>query len=270
LKFQLFAANQQYKNSTQRPCKDRIMITAVFWSAFATATLLIGMWLAYRNLIGPKWTGLFMAFGAGAIISATAYQLVLGAAAVEQGREVIVALGLAAGALTFYFADRWVDHLGGADRMDLEGSQKGSSGTGILLGSLLDGVPESLVLGLSLVHSPQVSIAFIFAVAISNIPQGLGGTVGMLKSGWQKRKITNLWLAVCAMSILAAALGYGLGQRFTGVSGAAVDAFAGGALLVMLTDSMIPESFEHGGRETGLSLVLGFSVAVAMLLVQMA
>ncbi len=70
--------------------------------------------------------------------------------------------------------------MGGADRMDIEGAQAGGSGTGILLGSLLDGVPESLVLGLSLVHSPQVSLAFIFAVAISNIPQGLGGTAGML------------------------------------------------------------------------------------------
>ena len=244
------------------------MIAAILWSALATATLLIGMALAYRNLISPKGTGLFMAFGAGAIISATAYQLVLGAIATDQSREALVALGLAVGAFTFYFADRWVDHLGGADRMDIEGGQKGGSGTGILLGSLLDGVPESLVLGLSLVHSPQVSLAFVFAVAISNIPQGLGGTVGMLSSGWQKRKITNLWLAVCAASILAAALGYALGQVFAGASGAVVDAFAAGALLVMLTDSMIPESFEHGGRETGLLLVLGFSVAVAMMLVQ--
>jgi len=246
------------------------MLTAVFWSALATVTLLIGMALAYRNLIGPRWTALFMAFGAGAIISAAAYQLILGAVAEEKGSYVVIGLGIAAGALTFYFADRWVDHLGGADRMDYEGAQAGGSGTGILLGSLLDGVPESLVLGLSLVHSPQVSLAFIFAVAISNIPQGLGGTAGMLSSGWAKSKITRLWLAVCGLSILAAALGYGLAQLLPGVSGAVVDAFAAGALLVMLTDSMIPESFEHGGKETGLFLVLGFSVASAMALAQLA
>jgi ZIP family zinc transporter len=120
------------------------------------------------------------------------------------------------------------------------------------------------------VHSPQVSIAFIFAVAISNIPQGLGGTAGMLTSGWSRSKITRLWLAVCALSILAAALGYGLAKLIPGANGAIVDAFAAGALLVMLTDSMIPESFEHGGKETGLMLVLGFSVAVAVSLVQLA
>ena len=159
------------------------MITAALWSALATVTLLIGMVLAYRNVVNPKWTGLIMAFGAGAIISAATYQLVLGAVAEEKGKFALVWLGLAAGALTFYFADKWVDRLGGAERMDFDGGQASGSGTGILLGSLLDGVPESLVLGLSLVHSPHVSLAFIFAVAISNVPQGLGGTAGMLSSG---------------------------------------------------------------------------------------
>lgn len=244
------------------------MIDAIFWSAVATLTLLIGMVLAYREVIGPRWTGLIMAFGAGAIISAAAYQLVLGAVADAQS-EILVAIGIAGGALTFYFADKWVDGLGGENRIDIDGDQGGGSGTGILLGSMLDGVPESLVLGLSLVHSPQVSLSFIFAVAISNIPQGLGGTAGMLKSGWSRSKITRLWLAVCGMSILAAALGYTLAQFLPDATGAAIDAFAAGALLVMLTDSMIPESFEHGGKEAGLFLVLGFGVALAMTLAQL-
>jgi zinc transporter, ZIP family len=245
------------------------VITAIFWSAFATVTLLIGMAMAYRNLVGLKWTGLIMAFGAGAIISAATYQLVLGAILEDLGKFYLVALGVAAGALTFYFADKWVDHLGGEQRMDMDGAQSSGSGMGILLGSMLDGVPESLVLGLSLVHSPEVSLAFIFAVAISNVPQGLGGTAGMLSSGWPRSKITRLWLAVCGFSILAAALGYGLGLLVPGVNGAAIDAFAAGALLVMLSDSMIPESFEHGGRETGLFLALGFTVALAITLAQL-
>jgi len=245
------------------------MLAAIFWSALATGTLLIGMWMAYRNMVGLRWTGLIMAFGAGAIVSAVAYQLVLGPFLNLKGQYYLIGLGIAVGALTYYFADKWVDHMGGEDRMDFDGAQASGSGMGILLGSLLDGVPESLVLGLSLAHSPQVSVAFIFAVAISNIPQGLGGTAGMLSSGWPKQKITRLWLAVCGLSILAAALGYGLANVFQGATGAAVDAFAAGALLVMLTDSMIPESFQHGGGETGLCVVLGFSIAVAMSLVQL-
>src|SRR5262245_33227561 len=183
------------------------MIAAAFWSALATVTLLIGMVLAYRNVVNHKWTGLIMAFGAGAIISAATYQLVLGAVVEEKGAFLPVGLGMAAGALTFYFADKWVDHLGGAERLDFDGGQASGSGVGILLGSLLDGVPESLVLGLSVAHSPQVSVAFVFAVSISNIPQGLGGTAGMLSAGWSRRRITYLWLAVCGLSTLAAALG---------------------------------------------------------------
>ena len=82
------------------------MINAIFWSALATGTLLVGMLLAYRNLVGPKWTGLILAFGAGAIISAATYQLILGAVAIEQGSFFVVGLGIAAGSLTYYFADQ--------------------------------------------------------------------------------------------------------------------------------------------------------------------
>ncbi|MCZ7668130.1 MAG: hypothetical protein M5U34_13515 [Chloroflexi bacterium] len=131
-------------------------------------------------------------------------------------------------------------------------------------------MPESLVLGISLVHAPQVSLAFVFAVAIGNIPQGLGGTTGMLSGGWQRSKITRLWLAVCGLSILAAVLGYALATWLPDASGAVINAFAAGALLVMLCDSMIPEAFEHGGNESGLFLVSGFAVSVAMSLAQLA
>ncbi|MEZ4519343.1 MAG: hypothetical protein R3C44_21800 [Chloroflexota bacterium] len=246
------------------------MLNAVLWSALATGTLLIGMLLAYRNAVGLRWTGLIMAFGAGAIISAVAYQLILQPLVEIEGNYVMIGLGLAAGALTFYFSDKWVDSLGGAQRGDFDGGQANGSGTGILLGSLLDGVPESLVLGLSLVHAPQVSLAFVFAVAIGNIPQGLGGTAGMLSSGWARSRITRLWLAVCGLSILAAMFGYGLASVVPAATGAVVDLFAAGALLVMLCDSMIPEAFEHGGNESGLLLVLGFAVALILSLVQTA
>lgn len=245
------------------------MIYAALWSALATGTLLIGMVLAYRKVVSQKWTGLIMAFGVGAILSATAYQLILGPLFEVKGSYYLVAVGLFAGAFTFYLADRWVDNMGGAQRMDFDGGQAGGSGTAILLGSLLDGVPESLVLGLSLVHSPQVSLAFVFAVAIGNVPQGLGGTAGMLTAGWARSKITRLWLAVCGLSILAAVLGYGLATLLPDASGAVIDAFAAGALLVMLCDSMVPEAFEHGGNESGLFLVFGFAVSVALSLAQL-
>ena len=244
------------------------MAAAILWSALATGTLLIGMVLAYRGIVSLRWTGLVMAFGAGAIVSAVAYQLVLPAAIADRTQDALVGVAIFAGALTFYFADRWVDSLGGEKRLDFEGGQAEGSGAAILLGSMLDGVPESVVLGLSLAHSPQVSLSFIFAVAISNIPQGLGGTAGMLAAKWPRSRITWLWIAVCVLSIAAAAIGYWIGVTVPSANGSAFDAFAAGALLVMLTDSMIPEAFQHGGREAGLALVFGFAIAVGVALLE--
>jgi ZIP family zinc transporter len=132
-----------------------------------------------------------------------------------------------------------------------------------------DGVPESLVLGLSIAPQPAVSIAFVGAVAISNIPQGLGGSAGMLTAGWSKARITRLWVAVCIPSVIAAATGYVTGELVPGSNGSSFDAFAAGALLVMLTDSMIPEAFQHAKRDSGLALVLGFGVALALTVVQL-
>lgn len=244
------------------------MIEAALWSAIATVTLLVGMLLAYRNVVSLRGTGLVMAFGAGAIISAVSYSLVLPAAIENRGDPLTLAAAVAIGALTFYVADRWVDGLGGEKRLDFQ--EASGSGLGILLGSLLDGVPESLVLGLSIAHASPVSLSFVFAVAISNVPQGLGGTSGMLAAGWPRPRITELWVAVCLLSIVAAVVGYVMGTLLPGTNGAAVDSFAAGALLVMLTDSMIPESFKHGGRETGLALVLGFGAAVGVGLLELA
>ena len=113
-------------------------------------------------------------------------------------------------------------------------------------------------------HSPDVSIAFIAAVAISNVPQGLGGTSGMLSAGWSREKVSRLWIAVCVASIVAAVLGYGIGEAFDGATGAFADTFAAGALLVMLANSLIPEAFEQGKEEAGLMFALGFGVALAL------
>src|SRR4029077_5960772 len=89
--------------------RERSMGPAILWSALATGTLLIGMVLAYRGVVSLRWTGLTMAFGAGAIISAVAYQLVLPAAIESQASELTVGVAILIGALTFYFADKWVD-----------------------------------------------------------------------------------------------------------------------------------------------------------------
>jgi ZIP family zinc transporter len=130
----------------------------------------------------------------------------------------------------------------------------------MFVGALLDGVPEAFILGSSLALGGSVSIAFVAAVFVSNIPQGTAGTTSLQDAGYSTAKVTRLWTYLTVACALVAALGYVVGAQLH-TSGVYAQAFAGGAVLTMLADSMMPEAFEHGGDSTGLVTVLGFLVA---------
>src|SRR5512136_532675 len=117
------------------------MLEAAFWGLFAASSLVIGSWLTFWLKPGRKLIGLIMAFGAGTLISAIAYDLVEDAAA--SGRALALTAGLALGAITFFIGDWWVDRAGGEHRKRLSGEQAQGSPFGIFIGTLLDGIPES-------------------------------------------------------------------------------------------------------------------------------
>jgi len=228
------------------------------------ASLLIGAVIALRLRPSAHATGLVMGFGAGALFSAVAYELVPEAALA--GDSVPLAVG--AGALVFFGADWLVDRQGGAGRKDVSGAGGGAeggtgAGTGraIVLGTLLDGVPESLVLGMGLALGGAVSASFLVAVFVSNLPEAVGGTVALRAAGAAPRSILGTWAGLIAASAAAAALGYWLVRALPGVDGTLVQAFAAGAVLTMLADTMMPEAFEHGGKPVALLTVLGFLLA---------
>jgi ZIP family zinc transporter len=237
------------------------MLIAAAWGGIAASSLLLGSLLMYWLKPSRQTIGLIMAFGAGTLISAIAYDLVQDAA--SSGRPVALALGLALGALTFYIGDRWVDRLGGAQRKDASGAQAEGDPLGIFLGTLLDGIPESFILGTTLVSGGSISAAFVAAVFISNIPEAMAATTGLTKIGWSRRRIIGIWLAVVVVSAASAAFGYWLFTQRT-LDGVLVQAFGAGALLTMLADTMMPEAFENGGKAVGLLTVLGFAVAFAL------
>lgn len=224
----------------------------------AAASLLLGSLLTSWLNPGRKAIGLIMAFGAGTLIAAIAYDLVEDAAA--KGQVAALALGLALGAFVFFVGDYWIDRIGGERRKRSTGVQAGDGSLGIFLGTLLDGIPESFILGTSLVVGGGISVSFLIAVFISNLPEAMAATVGLAAAGWSRQRITRIWLAVMAASAIAAALGYWLFSLVT-LEGVLVQAFAAGALLTMLADTMMPEAFEHGGKAVGLLTVLGFAVA---------
>jgi ZIP family zinc transporter len=235
---------------------------AFFWGVIAASSLLIGALIVMWKPVRQSRLGLVMGFGAGVLISAVAYELV--AEAIDTGGEYWpVALGLAAGALTFYGGDWYIDRMGGEHRKspDQEG---GGSALPLTLGIVLDGIPESITLGLTLLAGEGVSAAMLAAVFLSNLPESMAATTGFLKGGRSRWWIIGLWLVIVGVSGLSSLAGYGLFDGASDRTVAFVLAFAGGAVLTMLTDTMVPEAHKYGGRAVGLVTVFGFAVAVAI------
>ena len=236
---------------------------ALFWGLVGGSSLIVGGVFALRFRISKPRLGLVMGFGSGVLISALAYELALEAFETSS-RSWHVAVGLLVGSLTFFFGDMVIERMGGEMRKDSDGAQAQGSPLAIVLGIVLDGIPESAVIGLSLLQGEGVSVAFVVAVFISNIPEAIAATAGLAESGWSGRKITGLWVAVTAVSGLAALVGYVLLDGAGPGALAFVLAFAGGAVLTMLADTMMPEAFEHGGRLTGVVTTVGFGLAFAL------
>ncbi len=239
------------------------MVEALWWGAFASSSLVIGGAIALRVSVDRLVLGLVMGFGAGVLISAVAFELVQEAFETS-GLLSDVTIGLFAGCAAFSLGDALIDRLGGADRKRMEGVQGGGSALALVLGIVLDGIPESVVLGLTLLEGSGVSVAMLAAVFLSNLPEAVAATSGLSASGWRASRVLALWGVVVAVSGLAAVAGYGL---FDGASPSVVAfvlAFAGGAILTMLADTMMPEAFAKGGKWVGVVTTLGFATAFAI------
>jgi ZIP family zinc transporter len=175
-----------------------------------------------------------------------------------------VALGLFAGCATFSIGDALIDRMGGEMRKRSGGEQASGSGLAIVLGIVLDGIPESIVIGLSLLAGEGVSAAVLAAVFLSNLPEAVSATTGLSKAGWTQRRVLGLWVLVTAVAGLASLAGYAWLENASVNTIAFVLAFAGGAVLTMLADTMMPEAFEHGGKLVGVFTTIGFAIAFAI------
>jgi ZIP family zinc transporter len=236
---------------------------AFWWGLLGGSALVLGAVLSFGSFVTQRLLGLALAFGAGVLISAVAFDLVE-EAFVTSTRGRTVAAGMMLGALVFFAGDHVVDRMGGEHRKRSGGQQEGDSSVGIVLGAILDGIPESVVLGAGLLAGEGVSTAFIVAVFMSNLPEGLGGSTGLVKAGWSRGRVLALWSTVALMSAFAAAFGYfALDGASPNVTAFAL-AFAGGAVLTMLADTMMPEAFQFGGKVVGLVTTFGFGLAFAL------
>ncbi len=235
------------------------MLVAGFWGFVGGFALLVGAVLGLRVGASNRLIGLVMAFGAGVLVSALAFELTEEAFVV--GGSAAVVLGLLGGALTFFAGDWVLDHRGGNHRKRSGGQQEAGAAGAIVLGSLLDGIPESVAIGVSLLDGGAVGLPVVAAVFLSNVPESLSAATGLRKAGHSTRWILGLWTAVALACAVAAALGYALLGGAPPTVIATIQAFAAGAILTMLADTMMPEAFEHGGAAVGVVTSLGFTLA---------
>jgi ZIP family zinc transporter len=243
------------------------MANAFLWGLVATSSLVIGGLLASWWTPGRRTLGVIMAFGAGVLFSAVAYELVFEAVQLAKFTG-FPTLGFFVGAFTFFFSDRLIGGMGGSQRKDIEAAHQSNLVVPLVLAIILDGVPESVVIGLGILKGGSVSLAMLVAVFISNLPEAVAATTGMRSGGWSRRKILLLWLVIAVVCAGASAAGYGLLGNLSPQWLSFVQTFAAGAILMMLANTMIPEAYEHGGKLAGVFLVTGFAICVWVIVLE--
>jgi zinc transporter, ZIP family len=234
---------------------------AIGWGALSAAALLVGALIAYHLTPGRGAIASVMALGAGLLIGSVSFELV--DEALQTRTVAAVGLFVLVGAATFTVGDWLLGRAGGGARKDSGGAQAEGSALAIVLGSVLDGIPESFVLGLTVLEG-GVSVSLLAAIVLSNLPEGMSSSSGLRAAHWPERRVLLLWSAVVAVSAAAAGLGYAVLDPAGGGTGALVQAFAAGALLAMVASTMLPEAYETEGLLTGLLVVTGFAVSLVL------
>lgn len=241
-----------------------LWLMALVWGTVGGAALVLGCAVSWRWTIPSKIVSSVMAFGAGVLISALAFDLV--DEAVELGGLWPTATGFLGGALVYVGANALLVRAGAKHRKrsgnhQFSEEEKSGSGSAIAIGALLDGVPESVVLGVGVATVGAVNPAMLAAVFISNFPEGLSSAAGMKKAGRSKGYIFGVWGGIAMLSGIASLIGYAALQGAPAGLVATITGVAAGAILAMLADTMIPEAFEEHHLLTGLIAAVGFLTA---------
>jgi zinc transporter, ZIP family len=239
-----------------------VWLRAGLWGLLAGSALLLGAALGYFVRVPQRLVAAVMAFGSGVLISALSFDLM--DEAYKRGGFDSTAVGFVCGAAVYTAANMYLSRRGAKHRKrsgEQQKSDDGDNGLAIAVGALLDGIPESVVIGVSMIEGGAVSLVAVVAIFMSNLPEGLSSAAGMKKAGRTAPYVFGVWAGIAVISGVAALAGYSVFSGFSPDVIAGTTAVAAGAILAMLADTMIPEAFETAHDFAGLITVIGFLIA---------
>ncbi|MBT2680427.1 ZIP family metal transporter [Bacillus sp. ISL-35] len=238
------------------------MWNAALWGAVSGSAVLLGSLAAMIFSIPKKVIGWVMAFGTGVLIGAASYELL--GDAVQEGGILASSIGFVAGASIFTLLDILVSRKGASDRKRSGKQADENAGIAIFIGTIMDAIPESIMIGASLLEQNTVSFLLVIAIFVSNIPEGLSSTAGLRKSGYSRLKISVMWISVLVIATLSSWSGYFFLQDASEALMAGISGFAGGGIIAMIASTMMPEAYEESGPVTGLITALGLLASLVL------
>jgi ZIP family zinc transporter len=238
------------------------MLEALFWGAVGGSSVFIGALVGIYIKISHKIAGSIMAFGTGTLIGAASFELML--TSVEKGGLHTTLIGFTIGAAAFTISNILIANKGGHERKKSTQNSINHSGLAIFVGTIIDAIPESIIIGVSLIEHGSVGQLLLIAVFISNFPEGMSSSIGLLKDGYSKGKILFLWGTVLLLASLSSLGGYFFLQNATDTTVALISAFAAGGIIAMVSSTMMPEAYKEGGPLVGFISAAGLLISLVL------
>ena len=241
------------------------MFSAALWGVVASSSLLIGSIIGLYTSISKKVIAYLMSLGTGILIGASAFDLLI--ESVEKSGLLITSVSFLCGALLFTVIEIYLYSKGGSNRKRSHKNPKGHSGLAIYIGTLMDAIPESIIIGSSFLNTHKVDLLFVTAIFFSNFPEALSSSVGLKKDNYSYRKILTLWCTVILISALSSSFGYLFLETASMDMLTCIESFGAGGLMAMVCSTMLPEAFEQGGPVVGFVTCVGliFSLGMSMI-----
>lgn len=239
-----------------------LSLQATLWGGFTGIALIVGSVIGYFGRLNQRVVAGVMAFGSGALISALSFELV--EKAYLKGGILFTGMGFIIGAFVYSVANLFVSKYGAKHRKRstvihrAEQEPFRNNDWSIAIGALIDGIPESIVIGLSMIKGGKISMITIAAVFISNLPEGLSSSAGMKKNRKSWQYVLTIWISIALVSALCSGAAFLFLQNLNLSFIALISASAAGAILAMIVDTMIPEAFAETHNFAGFITVIGF------------